>query len=203
MKRIISTAASVAMLLSSVSPVAARRSIGGSEAINYDTGRRSINVAVEVEADVVLVRNANMSMGASTTTMSGANSGANTSSGNDDGAGITSQAATSGAMSDSLVNASDTYIEEPACDRCDRTAARNIETGRGSTNIAVAADVDVVAVSNANMAMCTSTTTMSGANSGANTASGNDDGASINAGPATSSASAVTTVNSNVTRVIR
>ncbi len=201
MNKLISVAASAAMLLGSVSPALAY--VHGSGASNIDTGRNSRNAAIVVEADVVLVGNRNMAICTDTTSMSGANSGANLDKNNDGKSLIVTHTATSGATADALVNATDTTVTGPVCTNCEPTSARNIDTGRKSENLAVAADISVVAVGNDNMAIGTSTTSMSGANSGANTAQGNDGCATIIAGSASSTATSIATVNTNVTRISR
>lgn len=201
MKKILTAAASAAMLLASVAPALAWYRPADAE--NRNTGRNSTNVAVSVEADVVLVRNNNAAFLTSTTSMSGANSGANLSKNNDGNATITTHTASSAAVSDALVNGTTTEVGPDRCCDFGEPTARNVDTGRESTNVAIAADVDVVAVRNNNLAIGTMTTSMSGANSGANTAQGNDGDATITAGSADSSAISIATVNTSVTRIYR
>lgn len=198
MKKLISAAASLAMLLSSAAPA-----LAGTRAINRDTGAGSNNTATATRTDVVLVRNSNTAIMTMTGSGSVASSGGNVAQDNDGDAAITTHTANSGAVADALVNASDTTVEETSCTSCHRTVAVNDDTGADSTNVAVAVDSEETVVRNRNLAVGTVTEAGSEASSGDNTAQGNDGNVTITAGSATSSSTAIATVNTNVTRIYR
>ncbi|MCJ7792783.1 MAG: hypothetical protein MUP45_02300 [Candidatus Marinimicrobia bacterium] len=198
-KAILSLGVFMLLLALAVGPVFA------DEAINKDTGLNSNNYAITAEVDFDVVYNDNEAKLCNFTFV-GANTGFNRISGDGDDNSLGTGSAGAVANISNFQNTNVSVIEGEDGDS--ELVAKNIDTGEGSENWAVAADVDAAIVWNKNNArLCNFTFAI--ANSGFNRIGGNPcdqcggdgDKNSIRTGAASAEANTINVQNTNLSMI--
>lgn len=196
MRKILTAAASLAMLMSSAGPALA--GIDGHRAWNKDTGYNSVNKATVEDHRGAAVVNVGIALGYTDATGSADTSG-NSATGNNGDTKVISNTADSGSEVLSDANNVDTTVTDGPSAPAE---AYNEDTGAESDNTAKVTEDNETLVVNGGLAM-TATTADSTATSGDNIANGNDGKTEVNAGSAISRSKSVSMVNWSTTRITR